>query len=158
MLKTVQNLLKFYACVQEIHRSDRQKNNLGQSNSLPIICILPLQRGRFVHSGLKGPTINSVSLTRWYINSTFKTRHRLIKAARQGRDKNGVLQCAMVSQLGHSLRVVTSSSRGRSNQPISFLKLRRDMALCVAEVLCATGGEGISCVCYMGAVHPKKVL
>ena len=82
----------------------------------------------------------------------------MIEEARRGRDKNGMLQCAMVSQLGHSLCVVTSALRGSSNQPINFMKLGRDMALCVAEVLCATGGEGISCVCYMGAVHPKKVL
>ena len=39
----------------------------------------------------------------------------MIEAARRGRDKNGVLQCVMVSQLGHSLNVVTSSSRGSSN-------------------------------------------
>ena len=51
----------------------------------------------------------------------------MIEAARRGRDKNGMLQCAMVSQLGHSLNVVTSSSRWSSNQPVSFLKLRRDM-------------------------------
>ena len=51
----------------------------------------------------------------------------MIEAARRGRDKNGVLQCAMVSQLGHSLNVETSSSRESSNQPTSFLKLRRDM-------------------------------
>ena len=70
----------------------------------------------------------------------------MIEAARRGRDKNGVLpwsviqsKCAMASQLGHSLHVVTSSSRGSSDQPISFLKLRRDMALSVAETLCATG-------------------
>ena len=74
------------------------------------------------------------------------------------RDKTGVLQCALVSQLGHSLRVATSSSRGSSNQPISFLQLRSDMALRVAEALCATGGGGISCVCYRGAVRPQKSL
>ena len=68
----------------------------------------------------------------------------MIEAARRGRDKNGVLQCAMVTQMGHSRNVVTSSSRGSSNQPISFLKLRRDMALCVVEALCATGGGGTS--------------
>ena len=82
----------------------------------------------------------------------------MIEAARRGRDKNDVLQCAMVSQFGHSLNVVTSSSRGSSNQPISFLKLRRDMALRVGEVLCATKGRGISCVCYTGAVRPQKGL
>ena len=63
----------------------------------------------------------------------------MIEAERRGRDKHGVLLCAMVGQLGYSLNVVTSSSRGSSNQPISFLKLRRDMALSVAETLCATG-------------------
>ena len=78
----------------------------------------------------------------------------MIDAARRGRDKNGVLQCAMVSQLGHSLCVVTSALRGSSNQPINFMKLGRDMALCVAEVLCTTGGGGISCVCYTGTVRP----
>ena len=61
----------------------------------------------------------------------------MVEAAR--RDKNGVLQCAMVSQLGDSPNGVTSSSRGSSNQPISFLKLRRDMALCVTVALCTTG-------------------
>ena len=60
--------------------------------------------------------------------------------------------------MGHSLNVVTSLPRGSSNQPISFLKLRRDMALCVAEALCATGGGGMSCVCYTGAVRPQKVI
>ena len=29
------------------------------------------------------------------------------------------------------------------------------MALRVAEALCATGGGGISCVCYTGAVRPQ---
>ena len=82
----------------------------------------------------------------------------MMEAARRGRDKNGVLQCAMVTQLGHLLRVVTSLSRGSSNQPISFLKLRRDMALRVAEALCATRGGGISCVCCTGAVRPQKGL
>ena len=85
-------------------------------------------------------------------------QHRMIKAARRGRDKNGVQQCAVVSQLGHSLCVVMTSSRGSSNQPISFLKLHRDMALHVAEVHCATGGGGLSCACYTGAVHPQKGL
>ena len=80
----------------------------------------------------------------------------MIEAARRGRDKNDVLQCVMVSQLGHSRDVVTSSSRGSSNQPVSFLKLRGDMALRLVEALCATGGRGISCVCYTGAVRPQK--
>ena len=80
----------------------------------------------------------------------------MIEAERRGRDKHGVLLCAMVGQLGYSLNVVTSSSRGSSNQPISFLKLRRDMALRVEEALCGTGGGGISCVCYTGAVRPHK--
>ena len=78
----------------------------------------------------------------------------MIEAARLGRDKHGVLQCAVVSQLGHSLNVVTSSSHGSSNQPISFLKLHRDMALRVAQALCSMGGGGVSCVCYTGAVRP----
>ena len=82
----------------------------------------------------------------------------MIETARQGRDKNGKLQCPMVSQLGHSLNVVTSSSHGSSNQPISFLKLHRDVALCVAEALCAAGGEDISCICCMGAGRPQKGL
>ena len=68
------------------------------------------------------------------------------------------MACCNVSQLGHSLTVVTSLSRGGSKEPISFLKLRRDMALRVAEALCATGGGGISCVCYTGAVRPQKSL
>ena len=68
------------------------------------------------------------------------------------------LQCARVSQLDHSLTVVTSSPRENSKQPISFLKLRRDMALRVEEALCGTGGGGISCVCYTGAVRPQKSL
>ena len=80
----------------------------------------------------------------------------MIEAAR--RDKNGVLQCAMVSQLGHLLNVVTSASHMSSNQPITFLKLRRDTALRTAEVHCTMGGGGISCGCYMGAVHPQKGL
>ena len=67
--------------------------------------------------------------------------HRMIKAARQGRDKNGVLQSAMVSQFGHLCSVVTLSWRGSSNQPISFLKHRRDIALHMAEALCAMGEE-----------------
>ena len=82
----------------------------------------------------------------------------MTEAARRGLDKNGVLQCAMVSQLGHFLHVVTSLSRGSSNQPISFLKLRRDMALRVAEAVCATGGGGINCVRYTGAGRPQKGL
>ena len=69
-----------------------------------------------------------------------------------------MLQCAMVSQLGHSLCVVMSSSLGSSNKPISFFKLCRDMALHMAEVLCAMGEGGISCICYTGAVHPQKGL
>ena len=67
---------------------------------------------------------------------------RMIEAAR--RDKNGMLQCAVVSQLGHSLGVVMSVWRESSNQPIGFLKLCRDIALRVAEVLCAMGGGGIT--------------
>ena len=82
----------------------------------------------------------------------------MIEAAMQGQDKNGMLQCAKVSQLGHLLHVVTSSSRRISNQPISLLKHCRDMALHVAEALCTMGGGGICCVCYMGAMHPQKGL
>ena len=80
----------------------------------------------------------------------------MIAAARQ--DKNCMLQCAMVSHLGHSLCVVMSSWDGSSNQPISFLKLCRDIALCVAEVLCTTRGGGIDFACYTGIVHPQKGL
>ena len=82
----------------------------------------------------------------------------MIEAARRGRDKNGVMQCAMVSQLGHSLNVVTSSSRGSSNQPVGFLKLHRDMALRVAQALCSMGGGGVSCVCYTGGVPEKSAV
>ena len=85
-------------------------------------------------------------------------QHRMIEAARQGQDKNDMLLSVMVSQLGHSLHVVMSSSHGNSNQQISFLKLCTDLALCSAEVLCATGGGGLSCVCYMGAMRPRKGL
>ena len=67
-----------------------------------------------------------------------------------------MLLCAVVSQLGHSLHVVTSSLHGSSNQPNNFLKLRRDMAFHMEEVLCATGGGGISCVCYAGAMLAKR--
>ena len=54
--KTVQKLSKFYARVQEIHQPDRQKqhSNLGQSNTLPIMCIFPRQRCRFVYFELVG--------------------------------------------------------------------------------------------------------
>ena len=67
-------------------------------------------------------------------------------------------QCAMVSQLGCALCVVMSVIHGSSNQPISFLKLCRDIALCVAEVLCTTRGGGIDFACYTGIVHPQKGL
>ena len=62
-------LLKFNANVQIIHRPDRlkQHSDLGQSNSSPIMCILPLQRSRFICFGLVGPTINCVPSTLWYI-------------------------------------------------------------------------------------------
>ena len=39
-----------------------------------------------------------------------------------------------------------------------MLLMMRDTALRVAEVLCATGGGGISCVCYTCAVRPQKGL
>ena len=127
-----------------------KNNNLGQSKSLPTMCILPLRRRRFAYFECTSHTLIHL----FYIHAW----HRMIEAARRGRDKNDVLQCAMVSQFGHSLNVVTSSSRGSSNQPISFLKLRRNMALRVAEALCATGRGGINCIYYTGAVRPQKGL
>ena len=56
--------LKFYGRVKEIYWPDWQKqpDNLGQSNSLLMMCILPLQHGQFVYFELVGPciTINCV--------------------------------------------------------------------------------------------------
>ena len=42
---------KFYAHVQEIHQPNLQKQHsyLGQSNSLPTMCIFPLQRDQFMY-------------------------------------------------------------------------------------------------------------
>ena len=100
LAETVQKPLKFYLRVQEIHQPDRQKqhSNLGQSNSLSIMCILPFQRGQFVHFGLV-ESRNQLCASRTLINLfvIFYTRHQMIEAAR--RDKNGVLQCAIVSWL-----------------------------------------------------------
>ena len=47
-------LLKFNARVQEIHQPDQQKqhSNLGQSYSLPIMCILQFQCNWFLSFGL----------------------------------------------------------------------------------------------------------
>ena len=47
---------KVLCSVQEIHWPDRQiqHSNLGQSNNLPIMCILSLQCGRFIYFGLVG--------------------------------------------------------------------------------------------------------
>ena len=46
----------FYARVKEIHQPNQQKqhSNLGQSNTLPIMCILLFQRSRFMYFGLVG--------------------------------------------------------------------------------------------------------
>ena len=87
-----------------------KNNNLGQSKSLPTMCILPLRRRRFAYFECTSHTLIHL----FYIHA----RHQMIEAAR--RDNNDVLQRAMVSQLGHLLRVVTSASHGSLNQPISF--------------------------------------
>ena len=133
LTETVQRLLKFYARLQETHRPDRQKqhsnlgqsnrkqhSNLGQSNSLPIMCILPLQRGLIMYFGLVGSqnqlctfyTLKNVLVTNlFYIHA----RHRTIELATGA--KNGVLQSVPWS-VGRSRSDVTSASRGSPNQPI----------------------------------------
>ena len=58
------------------------------------------------------PLINLLVTNLFYIHA----QHRMIEVAR--RDKNGVLQCTMVSWLARSLSDVTSASRGSPNQPI----------------------------------------
>ena len=98
----------------------KQHNNRGQSNSLPIMCILPLQHGRFMYFGLMGfhnqlcpfhTLINVLVTNLFYIHA----QRRIVKAAR--RDKIGVLQSVPWS-LGHPLSDVTSASCGSPNQPI----------------------------------------
>ena len=98
---------------------DKNNSNRGQSNSLPIMCILPLQRGRFVYFGLMGShnqlcTFHSDNLlvTNLFY---FHAKHWMIKAARW--DKNGVLQSVPWSD-GCSLSDVTSASHGSPNQAI----------------------------------------
>ena len=78
-----------------IHRLDWQKQHSNLSNSLPIMCILPLQRGRFMYFGFVGShneLCTSHTLIKLSISNSFyiHARHRMIETAR--RDKNGVLQ------------------------------------------------------------------
>ena len=119
--KTIHMLLKFYARVQEIHRSDQQKCiNLHQSDSLPIMCILPLQRGWFVHFGLVG-SHNQLCTSHTLINLVYiHAQHLIIKAARWEKK-----WCAAVchhqchGQLGaRSCRDVTSALCRSQKKPI----------------------------------------
>ena len=107
MFKKYTNLIK-----------QKQHSYLGQSNSLPIICILPLQRSWSMHFGLAGShnqlctfhtLINSLVTNLFYIHA----QRRIVEAAR--RDKNGVLQSVPWS-LWHSLSDMTSASCGSPNQ------------------------------------------
>ena len=104
---------------------------LGQWNSSPIMCILPLQRGRFLSFELVGSFNQSCAfhtLIHLLVSYLFYiyTRHRMIEAAR--RDKNGVLQSVPWS-VGRSLNDVTSASRGSPNQPIRRNQKHRKMFL-----------------------------
>ena len=115
LTQTYQRLLKFNASVQEIHQPNQQKqhSNPGQSNSLPIMCILPLQHGRFMCFGLVGShnqlctfhtLINLLVTNLFYIYA----QHQMIEAARW--NKNGVLQSVPWS-VGRLLSEVTAASR-----------------------------------------------
>ena len=88
--QTVHQLLKLSEYVQEIHQPGRQKqhNNLGQSNSLPIVNTLPHQYGRFVYFGLvrshnqlctSHTLINLLVTNLFYIHA----RNRMIEVARR---------------------------------------------------------------------------
>ena len=44
----------------------------------------------------------------------------MIEAARRGRDKNDVLQCAMVSQLGNSLRAKEALDKNTDSRSHAF--------------------------------------
>ena len=88
--------------------------------SLPILCILSLQLGRFMHFGLVGShnqpytvyaLVNLLVTILFYIHAW----HRMIKAARC--DRNGMLRSVPWS-VGHLLSDVTSASRGSLNKPI----------------------------------------
>ena len=100
------------------------KMTLGQSNSLPILCILPLQRCQFVCFGLPGPY--NLWCASYMLIELFciHTWHRMIEAARW--NKNGMLQCAMVSAVvswlvcaviwcQHRMKVQTSQSEANRN-------------------------------------------
>ena len=119
---TVQKLLKICARVQEIHRLDQQKqhSDLGQSKGLWIMCILPLQHGRFMYFGLMGShnqlcTFHTL-INLWVTNLFYiHARHQMIKAARQ--DKNEMLQSGPLS-VGHLLSDMMSALCGSPNQPL----------------------------------------
>ena len=112
--------------VRELHWPDRRKqhSNVGQSNSLPIMCILPLQRSRVMCFGLVGShyqlctfytVINLLVTNLFYIHA----RHRMIEAAWRDKKKRkkGMLQSVPWS-VGRSFSDVTSAWLGSPIQPI----------------------------------------
>ena len=130
LTQTVQRLLKFYARVQEIHRSNQQTqhSNLGQLNSLPIMCILPLQHGYLCILDWLDPTINCVPRINLLVTNLFYIQ--LITAA--GWDENGMLQTVSWS-LGRPLSDLMSVSRGSPNRPIRCNQKHRRVFLIISS-------------------------
>ena len=138
---TIRKLLKFCAHVQEIHQPDWQKQhgNLGLSNSLPIICILPLQCGWFTYFGLVGSTISCVpsTLINLLVTNLFylHAQHQMIEAARW--DKNGVLQSVQsyYGQLVARSVMWRQHSNCRSpNQPIRRSQKHESVSLNISSL------------------------
>ena len=103
----------------------KQHSNLGQLNSLLIMCILPLWRGWFLYFGSVGShnqSCTSHMLINLLVTSLFCIHawYQVIEVTRK--DKSGVLQFAMISTmvrcLPHSLNDIMSALRRSPNQPI----------------------------------------
>ena len=114
----------------------KQHNNLGQSNSLPVMCILPLQHGRFMYFWLVGfhnqmytfhTLMNLLVTNLCYIHA----QHWMIEAA--WHDKNGAQQSVPWS-VGRSLSDVTSLSHGSPNQPIRSIEACSWTFLCRLKI------------------------
>ena len=100
--------------------STKQHSYLGQSDSSPIMCILPLQRSRFMKFEFVRPHNQSCTfhfLIDLFVTYMFyiHTWHGLMEAARC--NKNGVQQSVPWS-VGCSLSDVMSALHGSPNQPI----------------------------------------
>ena len=107
---------------RNMHQPNQQKQHsyLGQSNSSPIMRILPLQCRPFMKFELVGSHNQLCTfhcLMTLLVTNLFyiHTWHQMIEAAKC--DKNGMLQSVPWS-VGRSLNDVTSASRRSPNQPI----------------------------------------